>query len=210
MSRATYLFFVWLIAANLSCQERNNMKHLFYLHGMIIETQGINAVSPEFGAYKYKEIIESLNATGHKVHSEVRTGRTDFKAFCQKISRQIDQLIEEGVPPSDISVIGASKGALMAMTIADLNTNDINYILLGANSTSVEQSFDWKLHGRILGIYEKSDSIAGKDYSYWIARSSSASEFQQLELNTGLGHGFLYRPIASWLHPTLDWIKNAK
>ena len=185
------------------------MKHLFYLHGMIIEVQGINAVSPQFGAYKYQEIIDSLNAPGYMVHSEVRTTQTDFKAFCQKISRQIDELVKDGVPPHNISVIGASKGAQMAMTIADLNTNAINYILLGANNSRVEQNFEWRLHGRVLGIYEKSDTIAGKDYSYWIERSPDVKEFQQLEIQTGLGHGFLYSPIAQWLNPTLEWIKNA-
>ncbi|TFG75086.1 MAG: hypothetical protein E4H26_06700 [Flavobacteriales bacterium] len=182
------------------------MKHVFYLHGMIVEVQGENAVSDVFGPYKYRDIIDSLNAAGYEVHSEVRTTSTDFNAFCEKVSKEIDQLIGDGVPPGAITVIGASKGAMMAMQISNNNRHPVNYVLLGANSDRTEQSFDWKLHGRILGIYEKSDTVAGKDYSYWIGRSTKALEFEQLEINTGLGHGFLYRPVKAWLEPAKEWI----
>lgn len=207
MTRTTLLM-VWLLSISLSCQETKPMKHIFYLHGMIIEVQGVNAVSEEFGPYTYKDILDSLEAMGAQVHSEVRTTNTDFNAFCEKISGQINALIQEGVQPHDISVIGASKGAMMAMAISDLNKQPINYILLGGNSDHTEKSFDWKLHGSILGIYEKSDRIAGKDYSYWIARSPDVRVFQQLQLNTGLGHGFFYRPIEEWLGPAREWIKE--
>lgn len=208
ISRLTLFIFLYLMVAPLSCREKEPMKHLFYLHGMIIESQGINAVSEAFGPYKYQEIIDSLKATGYEVHNEVRTTKTDFNAFCQKVSQQIDQLIEEGVRPNDISVIGASKGGMMAMAISDLTKHPVNYILLGANSNRTEENFDWNLHGRILGIYEKSDAIAGKDYTYWIERSSEAKEFQQLEINTGLGHGFLYTPLEAWLDPAKNWING--
>ncbi len=66
----------------ISCsQKQESMKHIFYLHGMIIEVQGIHAVSPQFGAYDYTDIIDSLKATGAKIHAEVRTEKTDFNEF---------------------------------------------------------------------------------------------------------------------------------
>jgi len=210
MYRTSLLMLVLLVSVSLSAQKTKAMKHVFYLHGMIIEVQGVNAVSDVFGPYKYEDIIDALKETGYQVHSEVRTTKTNFNAFCEKVSQQINQLIKDGVAPNDISVIGASKGAIMAMQISDITKQPINYILLGANSDRTEKNFDWKLHGRILGIYEQSDTVAGKDYSYWIERSSEAKEFQQLKINTGLGHGFLYRPIKEWLGPAKDWIAHKK
>jgi len=198
----------WFLSVCLEGQDIRPVKHVFYLHGMIIEVQGVNAVSDDFGPYKYNSIIDSLDAAGYQVHSEVRTAKNDFNAFCQKVSREIDQLILDGVSPRAITVIGASKGAKMAMQISDLNIQTVNYVLLGANSDGTEQRFDWELHGHILGIYEKSDKVAGKDYSYWINRSPEAKEFEQLEINTGLGHGFLYRPIKEWLGPAKVWIER--
>ena len=208
MCRTLVLTSFWLLSASLAGQDTRPVKHVFYLHGMIIEVQGVNAVSDVFGPYKYSGIVDSLNAAGYQVHSEVRTAKTDFNAFCQKVSREIDQLILDGVSPRAITVIGASKGAMMAMQISGLNKHPVNYVLLGANSDSTEQRFDWELHGHILGIYEKSDTVAGKDYSYWINRSPEAKEFEQLEINTGLGHGFLYRPIKEWLGPAKEWIER--
>jgi dienelactone hydrolase len=184
------------------------MKHVFYLHGMIIEVQGIHAVSEVFGPYKYEEIIESLKSEGFQVHAEVRTTKTNFNTFCKKISEEINELIREGVPPRNITVIGASKGAMMAMTISSQNKHPINYVFLGANSDRTEKNFDWKLHGHILGIYERSDTVAGKDYTFWIHRSPEAKEFEQLEINTGLGHGFLYTPLHDWMGPAKDWIQR--
>ncbi len=208
MYRTLVLTSFWLLSISLAGQDIRSVKHVFYLHGMIIEVQGVNAVSDVFGPYKYGSIVDSLYAAGYQVHSEVRTVKTDFNAFCQKVSQEIDQLILDGVSPRAITVIGASKGALMAMQISDLNTHTVNYVLLAANSDNTEQSFDWELHGHILGIYEESDTVAGKDYFYWINRSPEAKEFEQLEINTGLGHGFLYRPIKEWLGPAKAWIER--
>jgi hypothetical protein len=184
------------------------MKHIFYLHGMIIEIQGIHAVSPQFGPYEYTAIVDSLKATGAEVHAEVRTEATDFFEFGKKISKEIDGLIAKGVDPSDITVIGASKGGMIAMYISDLNTNKVNYVLLGSSSDYTRQTFDWNLHGNILGIYEKSDAVAGNSYQYWIDKSTNAGKFEQLQINTGLGHGFLYTPNSAWLDPAREWMNH--
>jgi hypothetical protein len=46
--------------------------YLIYLHGKIIEDQGIPAVSPEFGEYEYEKILETLNGYGFVVISKQR------------------------------------------------------------------------------------------------------------------------------------------
>ncbi|MBC2840447.1 alpha/beta hydrolase [Robiginitalea sp. SC105] len=189
-------------------QTPENERHVFYLHGMIVELQGKNAVSETFGAYKYEDIVDSLEAYGYVVHSEVRPRNTDYQEYARRISAEIDQLISRKVAPSDITVIGASAGAHIAMAVSSLNGHPVNYVLLGANSDRLEAERDWKLHGRILGIYEASDRIAGKDYTYWMEQSPDALVFDQLKINTGLGHGFLYRPIPDWLAPARRWISG--
>ena len=194
----------------ISCsQKKESMKHIFYLHGMIIEVQGIDAVSPQFGPYEYTTIVDSLKATGAEVHAEVRTEKTDFNEFGKKISKEIDDLIAKGVSPSDITVIGASKGGMIAMYISDMNINKVNYVLLGSSSDYSRKNFDLNLHGNILGIYEKSDAVAGNSYQYWIDKSTNATSFEQLQINTGLGHGFLYTPNKAWLNPVKEWITQA-
>ena len=196
-----------LLWAGLSCAQHSQpRKHVFYLHGMIVQVQGINAVSETFGPYRYTDIVDSLKAAGYEVHSEVRPPDTQFEAYARKISGQIDELIGKGVKAGDITVIGASAGAQMAMAVSDQNPNPVNYVLLAANSDRLESTYSWKLHGRILGIYERSDQIAGKNYDHWKDRSADALEFVQLEIHTGLDHGFLYQPLREWLEPARLWM----
>lgn len=63
-----------------------------------------------------------------------------------------------------------------------------------------------ELYGNILGFYEKSDKIAGKSYQPLINRSKGITKFKEIELNTNLGHGIVFRPIKEWLIPTKNWI----
>ncbi len=39
-------------------------RDLFYLHGRIVELRGAEAVSPDFGRYEYRKILEALASRG--------------------------------------------------------------------------------------------------------------------------------------------------
>ncbi len=204
-----YFLLSTLLLSILACSSQiKEQKHVFYLHGRIVELQGINAYSERYGHYEYTKIIKALKAEEWIVYNEVRTATTDFDSFCTKVSLQIDSLINKGIAPSDITVIGGSKGAIMAMNISNRNPSPINYVLLGGNNEQVETENDWNLNGRILGIYEKTDQIANKSYQYWIQQSTNAKIFKEIEINTGLGHGFLYRPLNNWFLPAKEWVNS--
>jgi hypothetical protein len=53
-------------------------RYMFYLHGKIIEDQGIPAVSPEYGTYEYEAILEKLASFGFTVISEQRPKNSDL------------------------------------------------------------------------------------------------------------------------------------
>ncbi len=194
-------------AANNEASQQNT-RHIIYLHGRIVELQGKAAFSEEHGKYELDSILDALKEGNTQVYCELRPENTKVPAYAQKLSRMIDSMIGTGIAPQDISVIGASKGALIAATTSDINAQPINYILMGGNNTTIEQENDWHLHGRILCIYDPSDTIAGKNYDYWKARSPEATAFGQIQLNEKLGHGFLYRPLPSWTVPALKWSRN--
>jgi len=93
-------------------------KHVFYLHGGIVQAQGENAVSDLFGPYKYKDILQELCDQGYNVISEVRPKDTREIEYAQLVSKQIDSLQSIRVPMSHIVVVGASLGAYIAMELA--------------------------------------------------------------------------------------------
>lgn len=185
---------------------QNQKKYVYYLHGRIIEIQGKNAVSDEFGKYEFDNIVEALKVENSEVIAEIRKENVGHLEYANKVSKQIDSLINLGTNPKNITVIGASKGAIIASNISNINSNPINYVLMAGNNDYQEDHNDWKFHGQILCLYDDSDSIAGKNYDYWKNKPNFTTKFEQIKVDKKLGHGFLYKPYKEWVDPTKKWI----
>ncbi|PBQ34699.1 alpha/beta hydrolase [Sphingobacteriaceae bacterium] len=183
----------------------SSQNYIFYLHGKIVENQGPEAVDKVngYGEYRYYDILDSLKKNSTRVISEVRAKDTDLRVYAQKIKREIDSLIKMGIPPSKITVIGASKGALIAMYVSAFVKNKaVNYVFMAACYNN-ETETDLYFYGNILSIYEKSD-LAGSCQAYR-TKSSGITHYKEIQINTGLKHGFLYRPISEWINPARNW-----
>ena len=103
----------------------DSTKHyLFYLHGKIIEDQGIPAVSPDYGEYEYQAILEKLSSYGFVVISEQRGKNTDSMEYAKKITEQVTTLLKAGVPAKNITIVGASKGAGITIFVSHLLENE--------------------------------------------------------------------------------------
>jgi len=202
------LFFGLMFCLFIGCNSVKNKqtKHIYYLHGRIIEMQGKDAYSEDFGKYEIDSIIEAVKVENAIIHCDIRNYDADVRVYATKVSAEIDSLVNAGVKRSDITVIGASKGAIIACNISDMNLNDINYVFLAGNNDYQEKNNDWKFHGKVLCIYDLSDDVAGKDYSYWKQKENFTSGFEQIEIKTQLGHGFLYKPMDDWVIPVRKWI----
>jgi hypothetical protein len=202
------LLILSLISLLIGCNSnvQNDKKYIYYLHGRIIEIQGKNAVSEVYGKYEFDSIVNALRDSNTEVIAEIRTENVDFLQYANKISKEIDSLVKLGIKSKDITVIGASKGAIIASNISNINTNPINYIFLAGNNDYQEEHNDWKFHGQVLCFYDESDTIAGKNYDFWKNKSNFITKFEQIKIDKKLGHGFLYKPYKDWVEPTKKWI----
>ena len=187
--------------------------YLFYLHGKIIEDQGLLAVSDEYGEYQYMEILETFSGHGFTVISEVRPRDTDSFAYAEHVIAQINDLLAANVLAEHITVVGASKGAGIALLVSHYLANkDVNYVILSICTPEVVQDLiDQRnnLYGRVLSIYDSPDEYAGScrdllDYS----RDKGLTADQEIELHTGLRHGILYQPLDDWVIPSIEWVNN--
>lgn len=170
------------------------------MHGRIIEDQGLSAHSKKYGSYEYQTIIDSLSNAGFKVISEAREKDTNFKSYAEKVVSQIDSLIEIGIKPKDINVIGASKGGFIALEVShQLQLKDINYVILAA----CDKEYMPRFSGNVLSIYDASDGFA-KDCRY-LSKATGYASFKEIKTETGLGHGLIYKPYAEWLKPAVKW-----
>jgi hypothetical protein len=186
-------------------------RYMFYLHGKILEDQGVPAVSPEFGEYRYEEILRTLQSYGFEVISEQRPKNADGWEYAQRTARQVSELLTTGVPPGSITVVGASKGAAIAAVASNLVGNpEVNYVLLGTcHPTLVEE---WKqegliLSGNILSIYDfKDDEYSGScEELFRLAEGKGLNHHNETVLKVGTGHGILYQPLPEWVLPTVKW-----
>jgi len=185
---------------------------IFYLHGKIVEDQGIPAIDTVqgYGTYQYEEILNAFRQKKFTVISEVREKGTNPFDYARKLAQKIDSCIKKGIVPDQITVIGASKGAVIAMICSSyLGNKDVNFVFLaGCNKDLLEGSQDIKLQGNILSIYEKSDDIGRSCAAFKKRPSQIIPHYKEIELHTGLKHGFLYQPLPEWLIPAIKWAAN--
>jgi hypothetical protein len=193
------------VLRDLPVDIRPDARYLFYLHGAIIEEGGLRPEHPKFGFYEYEAILDSLAAGGLVVISEARGPGTNVSTYAEKVTGQIRQLLETGVPPEHISVVGHSKGGAIAiMTSSFLKNDKVNFAFMACCGNQLLQNPEVDLHGRILSIYEASDEWFGSCQKAF-DQASHPLVTHEIEMYTGEGHGAFYRPISGWVEPVVNW-----
>jgi hypothetical protein len=184
--------------------------YLFYLHGKIIEEQGVDAFSEEFGKYEYQKILDTLREAGFVVISEQRPKNAQSEKYATRVAAQIDSLLKAKVAPEKITVVGASKGAWISIMVSSkLHNEKVQFVLMGICDDAFDYSLDmFKICGNILSIYEKSDPLAGSCSKLIGSNRDCIGNTSEIELNLGNGHGFIFRPYKEWVVPVIEWAKQ--
>lgn len=205
------LVFGQSINSSLPKKYSKSSKYIFYLHGKIIEDKGINGIHPDFGKYEYNKILDTLAKAGFVVISEARPKDTDSDLYANKIVSQIDSLLNAKVSPENITVVGASKGAWISIIVSSkLKNAHVNFVFMGICGDDYDYSQEmFKVCGNVLSIYEKSDPF-GTSCSKMLNKSACLTYSKEIELNLGVGHGFLYKPYKEWVIPVIEWARNKK
>lgn len=185
-------------------------RYLFYLHGKIIEDQGIPAISPDYGEYEYQAILEKLSSYGFVVISEQRPKNTDPIEYAKRVSDQVAVLLNSGVTANHITIAGASKGAWITVYISHFLGNDeLNYVIMAICHPDVLADFKQGhifLHGNVLSIYDSVDEWAGPCQELFsLSEGKGISAYDEIVLHIGTGHGILYKPLDEWITPLIQW-----
>ena len=181
-------------------------RYLFYLHGRIVE-EGRRPISPQYGAYEYDEILNVFKSKGFVVVSEQRPKGTDVEQYASKVANQVNQLLKAGVPPRNITVVGASQGSFIAMLASTyLKKRDVKFVFIAGCSADARFLDIVDLHGNVLSIYERSDGAGSCEK--FRADATGIAKYEELQLQTGLRHGFIYRPMTEWVEATISWARG--
>jgi len=180
-------------------------RHLIYLHGRIVQDQqSRRPVHERHGPYELDAIAEALRKRGFTVHAELRAKETTVDEGANAVVRQVRELIASGVVPDRITVVGASMGASIAMRAsARLQHPDVRFVALAPCFSRAAEAI-FKESGaypsrRMLVIREESDIPSSE--------CPKTDRAKELVLNTGLAHGFIYRPLPEWVEPVVKWAR---
>jgi len=192
--------------------EEAGPRHLIYLHGHIIQDQqNARPRHPEFGYYELEQILATFRERGFVVTGEIRPKDAPLMVSADRVVEQIRSLLASGVPASRITIVGGSMGAAIALRASlRLQNPALRYGVLGScMSQSVPlllAEYGAKPAGRILAIREKSDETS-EPCPAWSGDTDPNAPLvvREILLDTGLRHGFLYRPLREWVEPVVDW-----
>jgi len=180
-------------------------RYLVYLHGAIIETEGVRPTHPRFGVYEYEEILTTFAERGFVVISEARPAGTDGKVYAATVVDQVQELLAAGVPPEHVTVVGFSKGGGIAIAASSMLANDdVNFVFMAACSPWLDSHPEIVARGRLLSVREASDDLVGSCEGFF-ERSPSPHDQVEILLELGGGHGAFYRPRSEWVEPVVEW-----
>lgn len=201
----TYLVLLLIYAGQLTAQ-----KQLIFLHNRWVEDHALDEAHPDFGICEWQAIKDHFVSEGFQLTAEIRPSGTDIRQYAAKVVRQIDSLIDAGTAPSDITVVGTSKGGFIAMFTSSLLQNpSVNFVFIGCCFENlIEEQPDLQFCGRILSIFEESDEWSQSCRRAKRHSRSKISQFKELKLKTGLRHGFLFKALPEWLEPSVQWAKG--
>jgi len=208
------LLFLVFIACQPSKKTQNSettKDYIFFIHNKFLEENPDGTFSDKYNVrVDYKGILQSFKDDDFVVISEKRGQKTNEQEYAKKVVHQIDSLISKGVQSNHITVIGTSKGGYIAQFVSTFAKNpNLNFIFIGSfQNTDIEEIPTINFCGNILTIYEKSDVFGVTAVKRKETSKLKINQFKEIELNTGLKHGFLYIASNEWIKPCKMWAKR--
>ncbi|WP_143330566.1 alpha/beta hydrolase [Chryseobacterium sp. YR221] len=179
------------------------------MHNKFLEDHSLKEKHPKYGIAEYESILTKLKGENRVVISEKRKPDTNPALYALKVKTQIDSLIKKGVSVNNITVVGTSQGGYIAQYVSYYEKNPgLKFVLIGSTfkDDSLEKDKNFRLYGKILSITEQSDDghVALSEEQRF--SRSDIKDFKEIELKTGLNHGFLFKALDDWIIPTKEWI----
>jgi hypothetical protein len=217
MVKSLHLMAVSLLLIPLSCRAvalydqfptaiHADERYVIYSHGLIVEGTDPKPISPRFGQYDFPAIKQALFSDGgFNLIAYQRPKNTDFDGYVATLKSWVKRLLDAGVRPSRISLVGFSRGGqTTAYASSDLAAYGINTALLAiCTDGDFVRDPPLVLGGNLLSIYETSDELGSCNK---LATRSHLTSFKEVAISTGKKHGAFFQPLPEWVKPLKSWI----
>jgi hypothetical protein len=201
-----------LLLPSAAFADDKDKPHLVYLAGRIVqEQQNRRPKHDQFGYYELDQILDTFQKRGFAVSSQLRPKGQTIAASASQVIAEVHALLESGVPARRITVLGASMGSTIALVASlKLRNPELNFAVLGTclalNVPLLVAEHGHGPIGHLLAIREKSDESV-EPCPAWSDDLGTHKRLvvREIVLDTGLRHGFLYRPLPEWVDPVVEW-----
>lgn len=183
-------------------------RYVIYSHGLIVEGDNPRPKHPEFGIYEFKKIKEALFNDGNfNLIAHHRPENTNIELYVETLISWVNRLIDAGVKPSRITLVGFSRGSHLTAFASDrLVEMGVNTALLAScMEGDIPTQPPLTMGGNLLSIYETTD-VMGTCRK--LAARSRLASFKEISISTGLTHGAFFQPLPEWVEPLKEWISD--
>ncbi len=184
-------------------------RYVIYSHGLIVEGNDPTPTSPVFGVYDFPAIKKALfEGGGFNLIAHHRPKNTEILSYVGLLESWVKQLVEAGVEPSRITLVGFSRGShLTAYASGRLKDYGVNTALLASciNGDVTGEDAPLVLGGHFLNIYETTDVMGSCDK---LANRSELHSFREIAITTEKQHGAFFKPLPEWVKPLKEWINK--
>jgi pimeloyl-ACP methyl ester carboxylesterase len=192
--------------------DQQSPRHLIYLHGRIVQqTQSARPQHPQYGFYELDKILDAFRDRGFVVSGEIRPTDESLNDSVDRVVSQVRRLLASGVGAGHVTVVGASMGGEIALLAsAKLQNPEVRFCILGVclsdSARRLVAETGKSPSGYLLSVREASDDLT-RSCPAWKndLETSSSIVAREIVLDTGLRHGFLYRPLPEWVDPVVGW-----
>jgi hypothetical protein len=214
-----YMFILIALAASLNSvatelytefptEVKPDERYVIYSHGLIVEGDDPRPKHPRFGIYEFVKIKKALFQNGDfNLIAHHRPANTDIDAYVETLESWVHRLVNAGVKPSRITLVGFSRGShLTVLASNSLSELSINTALLAScMDGDIPTQPPLNLTGNLLSIYEASDVMGTCEE---LAARSKLTSFKEISISTGLTHGAFFLPLPEWVTPLKEWIRE--
>ena len=136
-------------------------RYVIYSHGLIVEGSDPKPVSPKYGQYDFPAIKQALFSEGGFNLIAYQRPKSSDDSYADTLKSWVHRLIDAGVAPSRITLVGFSRGAqLTALASNGFASAGINTVLMAiCEDGEVSHAPGLILGGNLLSIYETSDEL---------------------------------------------------
>jgi hypothetical protein len=183
-------------------------RYVIYSHGLIAEGDDPRPISPKFGQYNFPAIKQAIfEGGGFNLIAYQRQRNADFDTYVATLEFWVRRLLDAGVKPSRITLVGFSRGGqLTAYASSNVASDGINTAILAiCTGGDFYRDPPLILRGNLLSIYETSDEVGS---CAKLAARGHLLSFTEVAISTGRGHGAFFQPLPAWLAPLKEWIRR--